>query len=51
MLPSAVVGHHLEFLTTFIVNGTVAIDAGALGFWGDLDGQQRIGQSQSDYVF
>jgi len=55
MLPSAVAGHHLEFLTTFIVNGTVAIDAGALGFWGDLDGQRRIGHvflshSHADHV-
>jgi len=55
MLPSAVAGHDLEFLTTFIVNGTVAIDAGALGFWGDLDGQQRIGHvflshSHADHV-
>jgi hypothetical protein len=38
MLPSAIEGHELAFLTTFIVNGTVAIDAGALGLWGDLDG-------------
>lgn len=46
MLPSAVAGHDLEFLTTFIVNGTIAIDAGALGYWGDLDGQRRV-----DHVF
>jgi cAMP phosphodiesterase len=55
MLPSAVAGHGQEFLTTFIVNGTVAIDAGALGFWADLDGQQRVGDvfishSHADHV-
>jgi len=55
MLPSAVAGHDLEFLTTFVVNGTVAIDAGALGFWGDLDGQLRVGHvflshSHADHV-
>jgi len=55
MLPSAVAGHDLEFLTTFIVNGTVAIDAGALGFWGDLNGQQRVehvflSHSHADHV-
>ena len=55
MLPSVVAGHDLEFLTTFIVNGTVAIDAGALGFWGDLDGQQGVGHvflshSHADHV-
>jgi cAMP phosphodiesterase len=55
MLPSAVAGHHQEFLTTFVVNGTVAIDAGALGFWGNLDDQQRVGHifishSHADHV-
>ena len=55
MLPSAVAGHDLEFLTTFVVNGTVAIDAGALGFWGDLGGQLRVGHvflshSHADHV-
>jgi ribonuclease BN (tRNA processing enzyme) len=55
MLPSAVAGHGLEFLTTFIVNGTVAIDAGALGFWGDLEGQRGVGHvflshSHADHV-
>jgi ribonuclease BN (tRNA processing enzyme) len=55
MLPSAVAGHDLEFLTTFIVNGTVAIDAGALGFWGELAGQQRVNHvflshSHADHV-
>ena len=46
MLPSAVTGGGQEFLTTFIVNGSVAIDAGGLGFWDDLIGQQRV-----DHVF
>jgi ribonuclease BN (tRNA processing enzyme) len=46
MLPSAVAGGGQEFLTTFIVNGSVAIDAGGLGFWDDLAGQQRV-----DHVF
>ncbi len=47
IVPSALGGgQDLEFLTTFVVNGTVAIDAGALGFWGDLDAQRRV-----DHVF
>jgi ribonuclease BN (tRNA processing enzyme) len=55
MLPSAVAGRGDEFLTTFIVNETVAIDAGALGFWGSLRGQQRVGHvflshSHADHV-
>jgi ribonuclease BN (tRNA processing enzyme) len=55
MLPSTVAGRDLEFLTTFVVNGSVAIDAGALGFWGDLGGQQRIAHvflshSHADHV-
>ena len=55
MLPSTVGGRDLEFLTTFIVNGTVAIDAGALGVWGDMDGQRRVehvflSHSHADHV-
>jgi cAMP phosphodiesterase len=55
ILPSSTAGPDLDFLTTFVVNGTVAIDAGALGFWGDLDAQQRVGHvflshSHQDHV-
>jgi cAMP phosphodiesterase len=31
-----------HFLTTYLVNDSVAIDAGCLGFLGDLDQQQRV---------
>jgi ribonuclease BN (tRNA processing enzyme) len=55
MLPSAVAGHELEFLTTFVINGTVAIDAGALGFWADMEAQSRVehvflSHSHADHV-
>lgn len=33
MLPSSVGGGRLEYLTTFVIDGVVAIDAGSLGFW------------------
>jgi cAMP phosphodiesterase len=33
MLPSGTGGGRLEYLTTFVIDGTVAIDAGSLGFW------------------
>ena len=33
ILASAPDGSDLEYLTTFLVNGTVAIDAGSLGFF------------------
>jgi cAMP phosphodiesterase len=55
MLPSAVAGGDLEFLTTFVIDDTVAVDAGALGFWGDLAGQRRVehvfvSHSHADHV-
>jgi cAMP phosphodiesterase len=31
-----------HFLTTYLVNDSVAVDAGCLGFLGDLDQQQRV---------
>jgi cAMP phosphodiesterase len=55
MLPAAVAGREFEFLTTFIVNETVAIDAGALGFWASLPGQRLVNHvllshSHADHV-
>lgn len=38
--------HQDQFLTSFLVNETVAIDAGCVGFWGEPDDQAKI-----DHVF
>jgi cAMP phosphodiesterase len=45
----------LQYLTTFIVNDTVAIDAGALGYWGEPADQSSVGHvflshSHADHV-
>jgi cAMP phosphodiesterase len=42
MLPSAAGGGLHQFLTTFLVNDRVAIDAGCLGFHGDPKDQVRV---------
>lgn len=31
-----------QFLTTYLFDGVLAVDAGSLGFWGDLAGQARV---------
>ncbi len=31
-----------QFLTTYLFDGVLAVDAGSLGFWGDLPGQARV---------
>jgi ribonuclease BN (tRNA processing enzyme) len=46
MLPSAADGSRYQFLTSFVVNDTVVVDAGAVGFNGDPDAQARI-----DHIF
>jgi ribonuclease BN (tRNA processing enzyme) len=43
ILPSTTGGGRLEYLTTFLVNDAVAIDAGSLGFWSSPARQARVG--------
>jgi ribonuclease BN (tRNA processing enzyme) len=31
-----------QFLSTYLFDGVLAVDAGSLGFWGDLAGQARV---------
>jgi len=31
-----------QFLTTYLFDGVLAVDAGSLGFWGDPEGQSRV---------
>jgi cAMP phosphodiesterase len=42
LLPSAIRGGRLEYLTTFIINGVVAIDAGSLGYWSSPAAQAGV---------
>jgi ribonuclease BN (tRNA processing enzyme) len=54
-LPSALSCPELQFLTTFVINDTVAIDAGALGLWSDPTAQSSVGHvflshSHTDHV-
>jgi ribonuclease BN (tRNA processing enzyme) len=42
LLPSSVPVSDSQFLVSFVINGTVAIDAGSLGLLADLDRQQRV---------
>jgi ribonuclease BN (tRNA processing enzyme) len=45
LVPSSVSPHRgdgWQFLTTYLLNDTVAIDAGCLGLMGDLDAQVRV---------
>lgn len=43
MLASAAGGGRLEYLTTFIIDDVVAIDAGSLGFWSSPATQAGVG--------
>src|SRR5262245_8376441 len=42
LLPSALAAGPHQYLTTFLVNGTVAIDAGSLGLYGSPQDQSRV---------
>lgn len=42
LLPSSVPPFEAQFLVSFLVNGTVAIDAGPLGLLADLERQRRV---------
>ena len=42
LLPSALAAEPYQYLTTFLVNGTVAIDAGSLGLCGSPEEQSRV---------
>ncbi|HTK75229.1 MAG TPA: 3',5'-cyclic-nucleotide phosphodiesterase [Gemmataceae bacterium] len=42
LLPSALAAAPYQYLTTFLVNGTVAIDAGSLGLYGSPEEQSRV---------
>lgn len=42
MLPSGAGGGRLEYLTTFVIDDTTAIDAGSLGFWASPAVQARV---------
>jgi glyoxylase-like metal-dependent hydrolase (beta-lactamase superfamily II) len=42
LLPSSVPASEAQFLVSFLVNGTVAIDAGPLGLLADLERQRRV---------
>lgn len=42
LLPSSIPPSDAQFLVTFLVNDTVAIDAGALGLLADLGRQERV---------
>jgi ribonuclease BN (tRNA processing enzyme) len=42
LLPSALAAAPYQYLTTFLVNGTVAIDAGSLGLYGSPEDQSRV---------
>lgn len=43
LLPSSTgSGASVQFLSTFLIDGVLAVDAGCLGFWGDLAGQTRV---------
>lgn len=42
ILPSSTDGSDQQFLTTFLLNGTVALDAGCLGFFGTPAEQARV---------
>jgi cAMP phosphodiesterase len=43
MLSSSVGGGRLEYLTTFVIDGAVAIDAGSLGLWSSPATQAGVG--------
>lgn len=42
MLPSSIPASGTQFLVSFLINDTIAIDAGAIGFLADLGRQNRI---------
>lgn len=42
LLPSALAAGPYQYLTTFLVNGTLAIDAGSLGLYGSPEDQSRV---------
>ena len=55
ILPSATDGSDQQFLTTFLLNDVVALDAGCLGFYGEPADQARVGNvvlthSHADHV-
>jgi len=42
LVPSSVPASDSQFLVSFLINGTVAVDAGPLGLLADLDRQRRV---------
>lgn len=42
LLPSAGPDLTYQFLSTYLFDGVLAVDAGSLGFWGDLAAQTRV---------
>jgi ribonuclease BN (tRNA processing enzyme) len=42
IVPSSVSGEPVQMFTTYLINGTVAIDAGSVGMYGSIDQQARI---------
>jgi cAMP phosphodiesterase len=42
IVPSSVSGEPMQMFTTYLINGTVAIDAGSLGLYGSIDQQARV---------
>jgi cAMP phosphodiesterase len=42
MVPSSVSAGEMQYSTSYVINGTVAVDAGCLGFYGTARDQSRI---------
>jgi cAMP phosphodiesterase len=42
IVPSSVSGEPMQMFTTYLINGTVAIDAGSVGLYGNIDQQARV---------
>lgn len=42
IVPASTSGEPLQLFTSYVVNGTVAVDAGCLGLYGTVEQQQRI---------
>lgn len=42
ILPSSASGQPTQLFTTYIINGTLAVDAGSLGLYGSLEDQSRV---------
>ncbi|MGL4550216.1 MAG: MBL fold metallo-hydrolase, partial [Gemmataceae bacterium] len=42
IVPASTSGEPVQLLTSYLINGTVAVDAGCLGLYGTIEQQARV---------